>query len=629
MERPSTAEDRVASEMSAWQQAGDLRLLVINSSLVIPLILIGHWPARAHQPADDLQLRVLIAAVGAGTLLAVWLFPAARRHAAKLQALCIATLFFGVNVELMQSRGMAFETAALVLAIMGATLLYPEVWSLLAIFTLSFLFQLGWTAADGFGTAATTALVQAFAAYAIAYAFGFQHIRSRRRERELHLRNEVLQDEQIEFLRYHDPATSLPNRLRLIEWLHASGQASLPSLLAINVSPPVVSPFDKDAPRSEDIVSAVAARLRGSLDADVRLFRGRGTVLLLWLTGTQIPGALDALARRSLEILAAPLPGFAGAVYARVAIATHAVTGEERDMAAVVDALEGVFSQSADQGSIVSLVTQEQSDARLGRLRRLQNEFEAALQHREFALYYQPVTDRGRQVVEVEALVRWDHPQLGLLPPSDFIGLIEQNGTIVQLGDWVMHESARQANEWAHRGLHLPIAFNVSCRQFEDESFLARLRSAIAEYSVDPHLLKLEVTESVAMEDVTLSSRRLEACRSMGLAAALDDFGTGYSSLAYLHELPFNVIKIDRSFVRLLPDNKACAKIVRAIIALSHSLGCEAHAEGVEEERQLRWLLAAECDKFQGYYISAALALVEFERWFYATQTNESTRRVL
>ena len=582
MEGSSAAEARVTAEIAAWQRRRDLRLLFINSSLIVPLILVGHWPATPQQPADDLQLRILIAAVAVGALVAAKFSATARRHAAKLHALTIATLFIGVNIELMQSQGSALDTAALVLAIMGATLLYPEVWSLLAIFVISFLFQLTWTIADGTSTSASLALVQTFAAYTIAYTFGYQHIRSRRREHELHLRNEMLQEEQIEFLRYNDATTGLPNRVRLIESLQAWGQStSLPSLLAVNVTAPIASPYDSTAPRADDVLNAVAAQLSNSLESDVRLFRGRGTTLLLWLTGTRIPGALDALAHRSLEILAAPLPGFEGAVYARVAIATHLFTGEERDMGAVVDAIEAVFSQQSGQGSIVSLVNQEQSDARLERLRRLQREFVGALQRDEFVLQYQPVIDRAGRVVEVEALVRWAHREFGLIAPNDFIGLMEQDGTIVQLGDWVMQQAAKQANLWAERGVKMPIAFNVSCRQFADESFLARLRNAIAEYSVDPHLLKLEVTESVAMEDVALSCTRLAECKRLGLAAALDDFGTGYSSLAYLHELPFDVIKIDRSFVQLLPNNRTSTKIVRAIIALAHSLDCEAHAEGV------------------------------------------------
>jgi EAL domain-containing protein (putative c-di-GMP-specific phosphodiesterase class I)/GGDEF domain-containing protein len=613
----SGIDTQVAAKVRLWQQRTNMRLFLINACLMIPLIVLGHWPVRSVTPANDLGIRLLIAASAAVGLISVALVPRARQYAARFHALSIATLFFGLSLELIESNGTAIDPVSFVLAIFGATILYPEVWSLLAIFCAAFIAQLVFTIASGAKTDAMHSAVAVFAAYAISYGFGYQNIRSRLRECELRLRNEAMQQEQIEFLKYYDAVTELPNRERLIEAIRAYAPDALtsPSLLAVNVKTPEFSPFDPDAPRAQGLLHAVSSQLRTVLDAEVRMFRGSGATLLLWQTGTQVPGALDTLARQVLEILALPLSGLGDTVYARVALATHTFTGEEADVASVVDALESVFTRGANDGSIVSLVTSPQSDKQLERMQQLQARLETALRRGEFTLHYQPVVDRSGRLVEVEALIRWQHPDFGLLMPAEFIGLAEQSGLIIEIGDWVMREAARQSVLWRRGGLDIVTAFNVSCRQFTDESFLTRVKAAIDDSGAQPDRLKLEVTESLAMEDVALTSARLSQCKQLEMLVAIDDFGTGYSSLAYLHTLPFDVIKIDRSFVSLLPENRAGSKIVLAVIALAHSLGRSAHAEGVETEGQARWLLMAECDEFQGYHFARAIPADDVASW--------------
>jgi EAL domain-containing protein (putative c-di-GMP-specific phosphodiesterase class I) len=241
----------------------------------------------------------------------------------------------------------------------------------------------------------------------------------------------------------------------------------------------------------------------------------------------------------------------------------------------------------------------------------LENGLRLALDKKELFLMYQPQMDIATgKISGLEALLRWQHPDLGLVPPDKFIGIAENSGLILSIGEWVLRTACRQARQWQDEGLSVSsLAVNVSAVQFRHEGFCELIRRVLHETGLAPQYLELELTESLllANADVTLSV--LQELKAMGLTLAIDDFGTGYSSFSYLRRFPISKLKIDRSFVRDVAVNPDDAAITTAIISMAKSLNLKLIAEGVENEEQMSFLRAHHCDEIQGYYFSKALTV--------------------
>jgi predicted signal transduction protein with EAL and GGDEF domain len=234
----------------------------------------------------------------------------------------------------------------------------------------------------------------------------------------------------------------------------------------------------------------------------------------------------------------------------------------------------------------------------------LENNLRRALQRDEFFLLYQPQFDLETGRVEsVEALIRWQHPEQGLVSPLDFIPAAEENGLIVPIGEWVMRTACADARRWEQEGHSLRVAVNLSARQFRDPDLAERIGLILAASGLSADRMELEVTEGSLMEDTEATLATLNRLTEMGLRLSLDDFGTGYSSLSYLKRLPLNNVKVDRSFVRGLPLDHDNLAIVRAIVSLARNLGFTVTAEGVESLEQARCLQDLACDTLQGYFI--------------------------
>jgi diguanylate cyclase (GGDEF)-like protein/PAS domain S-box-containing protein len=237
-----------------------------------------------------------------------------------------------------------------------------------------------------------------------------------------------------------------------------------------------------------------------------------------------------------------------------------------------------------------------------------------ALERREFVLHYQSKTDLETGAISgAEALIRWSHPERGLLRPSQFVPIAEDCGLIVPIGRWVLREACRQARAWQAAGLPpVPVAVNISASEFRHKDFLAGVRAILAETKLEPRYLELELTESVLMQDVESTAAVLKALKSMGVLLAIDDFGTGYSSLNYLRQFPIDALKIDQTFVRDGTTDTGDAAIVTAVIALGRSLRKRVIAEGVETREQLAFLKSHFCDEGQGYHFSRPVIAAEF-----------------
>jgi EAL domain-containing protein (putative c-di-GMP-specific phosphodiesterase class I) len=245
----------------------------------------------------------------------------------------------------------------------------------------------------------------------------------------------------------------------------------------------------------------------------------------------------------------------------------------------------------------------------------LVEELRMAIKQEQLLLYYQPQVDRG-MVIGVEALVRWKHPQRGILFPDTFIPLAEETGVILPLGDWVLETACRQLAAWSDRKETSPlaIAVNISARQLRQPEFVEKVLETLERSGARPHLLELELTESMLVENIDEVIAKMTELKLHGLKFSLDDFGTGYSSLSYLRRLPLDRLKIDRSFVNDILANTSGGAIAQAIVSLSRAMNLPVMAEGVETEEQREYLAGIGCHTYQGYLFSRPVPLEQFER---------------
>jgi len=257
--------------------------------------------------------------------------------------------------------------------------------------------------------------------------------------------------------------------------------------------------------------------------------------------------------------------------------------------------------------------------------RKMENYMYQAITNNELRLHYQPIVNaKSGQLIGSEALMRWDSPQLGFLPPDDFISLAEDNGLIIKFGEWAIREVCRQHKLWQQQGMgHLTIAVNLSGLQFNQTTFVPMVKGILAEYNIErPEFLIFEITETVIMANTEKMFNILWQLKNMGIKLSVDDFGTGYSSLSYLKSFPLDSLKIDRSFVKDLPNNEDDAAIVNAILAVAHSLNLSTVAEGVETYQQRDFIENSTCSSIQGYFLSKPIPADEFEQYWKSKLTD-------
>ncbi len=249
---------------------------------------------------------------------------------------------------------------------------------------------------------------------------------------------------------------------------------------------------------------------------------------------------------------------------------------------------------------------------------KLQSQLRRAIKNNELVLHYQPILNlKTKKIIGSEALIRWNHPEMGLLMPGEFIGQAEESGLIVQIGEWVIEEVCRQINEWESAGIPAaPVSINISPRELLRPSLVSGIEECLKKYNVPPSQIKVELTETFLMKNIDLSISILDQLRALGLRILIDDFGTGYASLNYLKRLPINAVKIDKTFTQGVPNSLQDAALTSAIIAISHQLGLEVVGEGVENSDQYEFLRAAQCNYGQGYFFHKPLSAEEFAKLF-------------
>jgi EAL domain-containing protein (putative c-di-GMP-specific phosphodiesterase class I) len=247
----------------------------------------------------------------------------------------------------------------------------------------------------------------------------------------------------------------------------------------------------------------------------------------------------------------------------------------------------------------------------------MQHDLKNALENGEFVLHYQPQIDlANNRIIGAEALLRWNHPQKGLVPPGVFIPVAESSGLIVPIGEWIVMEACKQGALWHKQGILLTVAVNISAVQFKRENLETLIQNALTLSGFAPEYLELELTESIMMHDTEAILRSVQNLKSMGLQLSIDDFGTGYSSLAYLNRFAVDKLKIDQSFVRDILRDQEDEAIVRAIIQMAKSLGLKTIAEGVENSEVLSLVHGFGCDEVQGYHFAKPMEAAAFETFY-------------
>ncbi|MDH3900001.1 MAG: EAL domain-containing protein, partial [Gammaproteobacteria bacterium] len=252
----------------------------------------------------------------------------------------------------------------------------------------------------------------------------------------------------------------------------------------------------------------------------------------------------------------------------------------------------------------------------------IENALRYALDNNEFELYFQPQLDvQTLRIESMEALIRWHHPQQGIISPAEFIPAAEASGQIIDIGKWVINTACQQIRSWLDVGLELPVAINLSPVQFRQKDLIEQINTAVSSAMINPQYLQLEITESMVMDEVDGALVTMQALTRFGYKIAIDDFGTGYSSLEYLKRFPVNILKIDRAFIKDVHSDPGDAAIVSAAISMAHSMDLQVVAEGVETEEQLLFLRNLRCDMIQGFLLGVplpakdAIALIDEKQW--------------
>ena len=421
-------------------------------------------------------------------------------------------------------------------------------------------------------------------------------------------------DERIEYLASHDSLTKLPNRETFNELLrHAIEGASRHqrslALLFIDLDRFKIINDSLGHDAGDMLLLEVANRLRGVLRASDVVARLGGDEFVVILEEIAERNDVERIAGHLLSALGRPmqLSGHECHATASIGIAMYPSDGLDAQTL-TKNADMAMYLAKEDGKNAFRFFSKEIKAQSIERLT-LESALRRALEREQFSLHYQPKIDMtSGQITGVEALLRWAHPELGLVSPAQFIPLAEETGLIVPIGRWVLKEACAQNMAWQRHGLRpVTIAVNLSPRQFADGQLLHDVDEALLASGMSPVLLQLEVTESMVMRNVPRAIRVLDAIQSRGIRLAIDDFGTGYSSMSLMKQFPIDTIKIDRSFVRDLADDSEDQAIAQAIISMGKALGMTVIAEGVETVEQRDFLRAHACDEMQGYLFSKPL----------------------
>jgi diguanylate cyclase (GGDEF)-like protein len=420
---------------------------------------------------------------------------------------------------------------------------------------------------------------------------------------------------------FNDPLTGLPNRARFVQRLEEELARSrryqerfAVAILRFDLFREFVNEYGENV--GGRILRSFAGALSGSLRDTDMVARISPNEFGLLLTKLESKYATTMVVQRILDLLSQGVPVDKMNVHFT---ACAGITLAGRDVQDTVSSLlkqsDVALSRARRMGrNQVQVFSQEMSRSVSKRIG-MEAELADAVEKRRFVVHYQPAVNlRTRRIVGAEALVRLENPERGLVPPMEFIPLAEETGIIVAITEQVVREACRQLRAWQVEGLPaIVVAVNLSGRDFQNTALAAKVSGLVREAGIEPSLLEIEITESVAMHDFQKTLHILQGLREEGVRVAIDDFGTGYSSLAYLKRFPIQTLKVDRAFIKDMMDNPQDRAIVNAIIGMAHAMDMEVLAEGVERPDQLEYLLDKGCDRAQGYHFGKPVPAGEFQ----------------
>jgi diguanylate cyclase (GGDEF)-like protein/PAS domain S-box-containing protein len=428
-------------------------------------------------------------------------------------------------------------------------------------------------------------------------------------------------EQRVHHVAQHDVLTGLPNRSLLqdrlgqaVAYATRSGHPVWVMLIDLDRFKFVNDSMGHKA--GDVLLMTVAARLRSSLRDTDTVARLSGDEFVVILSQHEDQPLTHDIVQRVMDSVAQPVMLGPKEFFVTCSIGVAAYPSDGTPPDSLIEHADIAMYRAKKLGrNNFQFYTPAMNEESLERVR-IESALRNALERNEFVLHYQPQVDlKTGQIVGMEALIRWKHPELGMVPPNRFIGVAEDTGLIVPIGAWVMRTACAQNKAWQDAGLgRLRVAVNLSARQFSAAELLAGIEQVLTDTGLDPSCLELELTESLFMSDVTPAVELLHRMKSLGIQLSIDDFGTGYSSFSYLSRFPIDVLKIDRSFVNDITIDANDAAIVASIIALAHNLRLSVIAEGVETAEQLDYLRHQGCDEMQGYYFSRPLPTHEFEQ---------------
>ncbi|THF67728.1 EAL domain-containing protein [Deinococcus sp. Arct2-2] len=438
--------------------------------------------------------------------------------------------------------------------------------------------------------------------------------------------------EVLAYQAHHDALTGLPNRSLFLDRLEQALAAARREGGALAVAFVDLDRFKMvndtlGHAAGDELLQAVAQRLRGCLREVDTVSRMGGDEFLLLLPGVGSVGEASQVARKVILALAPAFKVVGHNVFVTASLGLSLYPLDAVDAQHLLSHADEAMYQAKEAGKNAFQVFSTEQPSDLYERFELEGELRQAVQRSELKLYYQPLIEtQSGKVRGMEALLRWHHPRLGWLSPATFIPIAEESGLIVSpVGEWVLTEACRQNVAWQRAGLPpVRVSVNVSALQFSREDFVETVAAALASSGLEGHWLELELTETLVMRRVSDSARQLARLRELGVSIAIDDFGTGHSSLAYLRQLPIDTLKIDRSFVSGLDDSPSggTRPLIQAMIAMGHALGLTVVAEGVETEAQLQWLSQQGCDLTQGFLLARPQAPEHLEEFLRSTITS-------
>lgn len=423
----------------------------------------------------------------------------------------------------------------------------------------------------------------------------------------------------MQYLAHHDPLTKMPNRLLFQDRLRhglerAKRNRTKLGVMLIDLDRFKVINDTLGHDVGDQFLKDIARRLLDSLRDGDTAARIGGDEFVLIVEDVRESGDVAVVARKVLRVIAQPCMVDNHELYSTASVGISLYPGDGDSVEGLLKTADAAMYRAKERGKNNFQFYTDDINKRAFELMLLENDLRKALEKDQFFVEYQPQFDLASgDLTGVEALMRWQHAEQGLIPPGVFIPIAEETGLIVPLGNWMLQESCRQVREWLNAGLYLEkVAVNLSARQFRQPGLADFILEVLSATQLTPDYLELEITESVAMDDVEVTIAMLQDLKRMGLKLSIDDFGTGYSSLSYLKRFAIDKLKIDQSFVRDLVTDPNDAAIAASTIALAHKMNLRVIAEGVENADQVAFLKAQDCDEVQGYFYGRPMSADKF-----------------